>query len=208
MKSLRLLSPGLLLIAIAALTTAFTGSDAGHKTASTAWNIDPAHSNISFEVTHFFTPVSGKFEKYSSEIYFDPGNLPESSIDMEIEVNSINTGNQKRDNHLRSDDFFNAAEYPLITFSSDEIVKTGANTFVAKGSLTIKDVTKKIELPFTLLGMKDHPMREGVQVAGIKIDHRVDRTEYKVGVDDWASTAVIGDKVDISIALELNSTQN
>ena len=208
MKSLRLLTSGSLLAAFIALATAFTGSDAGHETTSTVWNIDPAHSNITFEVTHFFTPVSGKFEKYSSEIYFDPGNLPESSIDVEVEVNSINTGNQKRDNHLRSGDFFNAAEYPVITFSSDEIVKTGDNTFAAKGSLTIKDVTQKIELPFTLLGMKDHPMRDGVQVAGIKIDHQIDRTEFKVGVDDWASTAVIGDKVDISIALELNSTQS
>jgi len=208
MKSLRLLTSGLLLVAIAGLTTAFTGNNSGNETTATAWNIDPAHSNISFEVTHFFTPVSGKFEEYSSEIYFDPGNLSESSIDVEIKVNSINTGNQKRDNHLRSGDFFNAAEYPVITFSSDEIAKTGANTFVARGSLTIKDVTKKVELPFTLLGMKDHPMREGVQVAGIKIDHQVDRTEFKVGVDDWASTAVIGDKVDISIALELNSAQS
>lgn len=172
---------------------------------ATAWTIDKAHSNITFEVTHFFTPVNGQFPDYSSEIYFDRNNMEESSISVEVMVNSIDTDNQKRDGHLQSDDFFNAEKYPKMTFQSNSISKTGENEFVAKGELTIKDTTKNFELPFTLLGMQNHPMRENTQIAGIKSNFTLDRTTYGVGVGDWAAATVVGDEVDITLTLELNS---
>ncbi|WP_395275642.1 YceI family protein [Halalkalibaculum sp. DA384] len=177
--------------------------------AATAWEIDKAHSKISFEVTHFFTPVSGQFTDYNSDINFDPDNLGESSVDVEIQVSSIDTDNQKRDGHLQSGDFFNAAEYPTITFSSNEIVKkSGQNEFAAIGTLTIKDVSREIELPFTLLGIRDHPMQENTQLADIKFTHSINRNDYDVGTGDWVATAVVGGEVDITGTLELNSSSS
>lgn len=172
---------------------------------STPWELDKAHSTIQFSITHFFTPVNGRFEDYKTDITFDPNDLQNSSIDVEIPVSSINTQNQKRDDHLRSEDFFNTKKWSSITFKSGEIRKTGNNKFVAVGDLTIRDVTKEIELPFTLLGVMDHPMMEGTKVAGITASTSINRTDFGVGVGDWAATMVVGDEVKIDLNLELNS---
>jgi polyisoprenoid-binding protein YceI len=182
----------------------FTTLNSSAEADAMSWEIDPAHSNLSFQINHFFTPVTGKFKDYKADVNFSPDNLEESSIDIKIMVNSIDTDNQKRDGHLQSDDFFNAEKYPSITFSSDKITSAeGENMFTAHGELTIKDVTKQIKLPFKLLGIQDHPMKENTKVAGIKIDHQLNRTDYDVGVGDWAATAVVGDEVDLNIALEM-----
>ncbi len=120
-------------------------------------------------------------------------------------VNSIDTKNEKRDGHLKSEDFFNAEKWPYITFKSNKIESTGENKFVAHGTLTIKDVSKEIKLPFELLGVKDHPMQENSLVAGVTADTKLDRTTYNVGVGNWASDAVVGDEVTVDLMLELNS---
>lgn len=177
----------------------------GNSVLSDEWNIDTAHSNINFTITHFFTPVNGSFEEYSSEINFDPSDLENSNIDVTIPVSSINTKNERRDNHLKSEDFFNASEWPNIQFESNEIEQTGDNQFVAHGKLTIRDVTREFELPFELLGVMDHPMQEGKKVAGITASAQLNRTDYGVGVGDWAATAVVGDEVNIQLNLELTA---
>ncbi len=174
---------------------------------ATPWNIDRSHSAVNFTINHFFTPVDGNFDDYSAEIFFDPENLAGSSIEVTIPVESINTRNQRRDNHLRSGDFFNTAQWENITFQSRTIEQTGNNQFVAKGELTIRDVTREFELPFELLGVMNHPMRENVVVAGIVAETNLMRTEYGVGVGDWAATAVVGDRVNIRINLELTTNR-
>lgn len=173
--------------------------------AATAWQIDKTHSAINFSVRHFFTPVTGSFSDYEAVIHFDPENLEESNIDVTINVNSIDTKNARRDGHLQSEDFFGAEKWPTISFKSSEIQSTGENTFIAKGKLTIKDVTKDFELPFNLLGMGDHPMREGAKIAGITASATIDRSAFGVGTGDWASDAVVGDEVSVELLLELNS---
>ena len=190
---------------VIALTIFAVSSLALTKFAATSWTIDKAHSAINFEVTHFFTPVNGEFNNYEATVNFDPENLEESMIDVKIMVNSIDTDNERRDGHLKTADFFNAEKWPYITFKSTDIEKTGENQFVANGTLTIKDVSKEIALPFTLLGVKDNPMKENTLVAGITASTTVDRTDYTVGTGDWASDAVIGDEVTVDLNLELNS---
>ena len=175
------------------------------KYAATNWTIDKAHSAIIFKVTHFFTPVNGQFKDYEATVNFDPENLEESMIDVKIMVNSIDTDNERRDGHLKTADFFNAEKWPHITFKSSNIEKTGENEFVANGTLTIKDVSKEVELPFTLLGVQDNPMKENTLVAGITASTMVNRTDYTVGTGDWASDAVIGDEVTVDLNLELNA---
>lgn len=169
------------------------------------WSIDQAHSNINFSITHFFTPVDGSFEDYAANITFDPADLENSSIDVTIPVESINTENERRDNHLKSEDFFNASEWPDIHFVSNSIEQTGENQFVAHGELTIRDVTKQFDLPFELLGVMDHPMRENTKIAGIVASAQLNRIDYGVGVGDWAATAVVGDEVNIQLNLELTA---
>lgn len=173
---------------------------------STEWEIDSAHSAVNFTVNHFFTPVDGIFEDYDATVLFDPNDLEGSRLDVTIPVSSINTRNDRRDGHLQSEDFFNAEKWPNISFVSNSIESTGENEFVAVGELTIRDVTREFELPFTLQGVMDHPMQENTKVAGITADATLQRTDFGVGVGDWAATAVVGDEVKIKLNLELNSS--
>lgn len=173
---------------------------------ATAWEIDRAHSAINFTINHFFTPVDGTFSDYDATVYFDPENLGESSIDVTIPVSSVDTRNERRDGHLLSEDFFNAERWPNMRFVSNTIESTGDNKFVAKGEMTIRDVTREFELPFTLIGAMDHPMQENTTVAGITAQADLMRTDFGVGVGDWAATAVVGDKVSFQLNLELTTS--
>ena len=182
-------------------------TDTDKKADATAWQIDRAHSAVNFTINHFFTPVDGSFDDYQATVNFDPNNLEESSIDVTIPVESVNTRNERRDNHLKSEDFFNSSEWPNIRFISHNIESLGNNQFVAHGELTIRDVTHSFELPFELLGVMDHPMQENTKVAGIVADAELMRTDYGVGVGDWAATAVVGDRVNIRLNLELTASE-
>lgn len=186
---------------------ALFASDKTNQDNATAWQIDRSHSAVNFTISHFFTPVDGSFDDYQATVNFDPNNLEESSIDVTIPVESVNTRNERRDNHLKSEDFFNASEWSNIRFVSSNIELVGNNQFVAHGELTIRDVTHSFELPFELLGVMDHPMRENTKVAGIVANAELMRTDYGVGVGDWAATAVVGNKVNIRINLELTATE-
>lgn len=170
-----------------------------------SWTVDKPHSSINFSVRHFFTPVNGRFDDFQADVSFDVEDLENSHLDVTIPVGSINTQNEKRDNHLMSDDFFHSNEWPNIRFESQSIEQTGENQFVARGQLTIRDETRDFELPFELLGIMDHPMMENTKVAGITANTTLNRTDFGVGVGDWAATMVVGDEVDIQLNVELNS---
>jgi polyisoprenoid-binding protein YceI len=168
-----------------------------------AWAIDKAHSTVQFKVRHFFTPVPGSFDQFDGVIKFDPANLDGSSIDVNISVGSINTNNSDRDEHLRSADFFDTAGYPEMHFKSSSIRQEGENRYVAEGSLTIRDVTREIELPFEFLGAMEHPMRANTTVAGFRAEYQLMRTDFGVGSGSWAMTAVVGDEINIEILMEV-----
>ena len=174
---------------------------------ATQWQVDKSHSAVNFTINHFFTPVDGSFADYDATIHFDPENLAGSRIDVTIPVESIDTRNERRDNHLRSEDFFNTSQWSSIRFVSNSIENVSGNNYVAHGELTIRDITHSFELPFELLGVMEHPMRENTLVAGIVADAQLMRTDYGVGVGDWAATAVVGDRVNIRLNLELLAQQ-
>lgn len=203
MKILQKLILLLIAFAFAGLGNAFA-TDNDENTAA-EWEVDRAHSAVNFTVNHFFTPVDGTFDDFNAEIIFDPENLEASNINVTIPVESVNTRNDRRDNHLLSGDFFNAEQWPNITFVSHSIEQTGDNEYVANGELTIRDVTREFQLPFELLGVMEHPMQENTRVAGIVANSELMRTDYGVGVGDWAATAVVGDRVNITLNLELTS---
>jgi len=168
------------------------------------WEIDNVHSSVSFTISHFFTPVRGEFDKYSGVVKFDRENLEDSKAEFTVDISSINTKNQKRDNHLQSEDFFNVKKWPTMKFVSERFEKTGENEFLAHGKLTIRDVTKDVAIPLKLLGVRENLMKKGTLVGAFKVNYRLNRNEYGVGTGDWAATAVIGDEVDVTIFLEVN----
>ena len=173
------------------------------------WNVDPNHTEVTFEVRHFFTPVTGKFEDFDVDLLFDAESPENSRVSAVIDVASIDTNNERRDDHLRTDDFFNAERFPRITFESTSVRRTGENTFVATGPLTIKDVTRTVELPIRLLGIKDVPesMQEMIgaeRVASFQAELTIDRRDFGVGTGSWAETAVVGADVKIKLLVEAN----
>ena len=190
------------MIAVAVLSVA---SIAAVNMVATQWTIDKSHSSIKFEIRHFFSNVPGAFHEYDANVNFNPENLGESSIDVTIQVASVDTENERRDDHLRTADFFDAETWPTMTFTSSEIVSTGDNQFVAKGQLTIKETTVDFDLPFTLLGVMNHPWQENTQVAGIVSEFQLLRNDFGVGTGNYISDAVIGNEVNITLNLELNA---
>jgi polyisoprenoid-binding protein YceI len=175
-----------------------------------AWNIDAPHTEINFSVKHFFTPVTGTFRDFDIDLMFDADAPENSSVKVSINVASVDTNNERRDNHLRSPDFFNAEEYPKMTFESSSVRRVGPNQLVATGDLTINETTKEIDLAIDLLGVMDLPpemqeMLGGIaRIASFEASTKVDRREFEVGVANWAQTMIVGGDVEISVALEAN----
>ncbi|NKI27614.1 YceI family protein [Arenibacter sp. 6A1] len=168
------------------------------------WELDPHHTSVNFGVKHFFNTVNGIFQEKEGTFNFDESDLANSKFTFKVAVASIDTNNEKRDKHLRSEDFFNAAMYEYITFSSNKIEKTEGNNYQVTGDLTIKDVTKTVTIPFQVTGEMEHPMMEGTLIKGLSFNTSLNRTDYGVGTGDWGMTMVVGDKVNIEINMELN----
>jgi len=168
------------------------------------WKLDKNHTSVTFAVKHFFSTVNGNFTDYDGSFYFDPDKLSASKFTFRIPVSSINTNNKKRDADLVSDNFFNAEKYPEIKFVSTKFEKKSATEFIVHGDLTIKDVTKKVATAFTITGQMDHPMMKGSKILGLSFNTSINRTDYKVGTGNWATTMVVGDNVDVEINMELN----
>ncbi len=111
------------------------------------YNLDPAHSSIEFKVKHLMiTNVKGVFEKFKGTVFIDEKDISRSKVDVTIEMASVNTNIAKRDDHLRSPDFFDAAKFPTMTFVSTKVEGSGADKLKVTGNLTIKGVTKAVIL--------------------------------------------------------------
>lgn len=171
--------------------------------AASKWEIDPPHCYVGFSVGHILAPVQGVFNKFSGDILFDPDDLEGSRVEVAIEVDSLDTRNEKRDAHLKSGDFFAAAQYPRMVFKSSRIMAMGQGRYLARGDLTIKDVTKQIDLPFTFLGRMPNPMNSSQEVVGFTVRYTIDRLEYGVGEGHFYRLGMADKDVDLIIDLEL-----
>jgi polyisoprenoid-binding protein YceI len=180
-------------------------------TEQATWSTDAAHTEINFSVNHFFTPVTGSFEDYEVTLAYNDAHPEESSVEARINVASVNTGNQKRDEHLRSADWFEAEKYPYMTFKSDAVRRVADNQFIASGPLTIKGKSQQVELPITLLGTQKippqmQPMLSGTtEVASFQTSTAIDRGDFGVGVGSWAADMVVGNEIGIEILLEAHT---
>ena len=173
------------------------------QVAAQQWHLDTVHTNFFFDVKHTYATVRGQFMDFSGDVYFDPDHPEKSRFDFDIKVNSIDTKVGKRDTHLRSPDFFDAAKYPLITFESARVVSAGDNKYIVEGTLTIKDVSRDLALEFVYHGQKENPLKPGEIVAGLDTTLTIDRLEYHVGDGKFYKMGVVGKDVDILFTLEL-----
>ena len=167
------------------------------------WNADSNHSGILFEIKHIYSITRGHFSDFTGEVFFDPDNLEKSKFDFVVKVDSINTNNGKRDNHLRSDDFFAARKYPVMTFKSSRVSHAGGNKYILEGKMTIKDVTKDMVLEFIYWGQKENPFKNKEMVAGFDSRFKIDRLNYHVGDGKFYKMGVVGKDVDVLITLEM-----
>lgn len=167
------------------------------------WQIDKNHSNIYFQVRHTFVPVRGLFEDFSGTVDFDAARQKMRSINFQVQVDSINTNITKRDNHLRSDDFFAARQFPRMRFTSSKITPLDNHRYRVQGQLTVRSVTKEVEIECRFLGMQDNPLKKGQKVAGFEAEFSINRLDYNVGTGQFAKMGVVGEDVHILVALEL-----
>lgn len=169
-----------------------------------SWQIDQAHSHIQFAVRHMMiSTVRGEFEKFNGTIDFDPENPEQSQVSVRIDAASINTRQPDRDNHLRSADFFNVEEYPVLLFESKRIERLGDNRGRVVGDLTIRGVTREVVLDVEYAGMARSPW--GTTSAGFSATTTLDRKEWGLTWNQALETGgvLVGDKIKVNIEIEL-----
>jgi polyisoprenoid-binding protein YceI len=169
-----------------------------------AFRIDPGHSKVGFNVRHFFTRVPGHFNEFSGKILHDEKALAGSSVEVEIKTSSIDTDLERRDNHLRSPDFFAADSFPTIAFKSTRITPVEGDKFKIDGNLTIRGVTRPVTLDATFLGMGVVDSKTGAVRAGWEASTTVDRKDFGIVWNRMLDQggAMLGDDVNILIAVE------
>lgn len=176
--------------------------------AAQSWDLDMPHCSVNFTARHILSLVPGHFDRFHGQVQFDPKDLPGSSIKLVIEAASLTTGVEKRDDHLRSAEFFDAENYPEIVFESKEIRSINGTEYEAEGSLTMHGVTKNVIVPFTFLGIADHPAEECLFVLGFESVFTVSRLAYGVGNGAYAAKGLMGEFVNLQIYLELLRTKS
>jgi len=166
----------------------------------TTWAIDPTHSELNFRIRHLLGRVNGTFSRWSGVIVLDTTNWANSSVSVEIQTASIDTREPKRDQHLRSADFFAADSFPTITFRSTRVERRGNELRVA-GNLTMRGRTQ----PTTLVGRYEGTGKDpwGNQRVAFTASTTVDRQKYGVAWNNMVETgAMLGDDVTIDIAVQ------
>lgn len=170
--------------------------------AQTNWSFDKTHSNIGFTVTHMvIAEVSGSFKDADVKVSATSNDFDGASIEFVAKVASIDTQNEMRDGHLKSDDFFNAEKFPEIKFSG-KLVKSG-NAYNAVGKLTLRDVTKDVTFPVNYLGTIK---TEKFTKAGFKLTGAINRFDYNLKWNNKLENGglVVGETVQLSANIELN----
>ncbi|MBI4752728.1 MAG: YceI family protein [Acidobacteria bacterium] len=164
--------------------------------------IDPAHSTVGFSVEHMtVSQVTGKFTSLKGAIVHDEGDVTKSSVEVAIKAESVDTGIDGRDKHLRTADFFDVEKFPEITFKSSKVTKKGKNLFCT-GTFTMHGVSKEITIPFRLVGKVKDP--SGNQRIGFAGDLTLNRQDYGI---TWGKTLengglTVGNLVKITLNVE------
>jgi polyisoprenoid-binding protein YceI len=175
---------------------------AAPATAADVYTIDKNHSDVSFQIRHIVSKVRGRFADFEGTIQIDPSKPEASSVAFTIRTASIDTNQPKRDDDLRSENFFDAAKYPEITFQSTKIETAGKDRYAVTGKLAMHGVSREITLPVTFLGFMKDP--RGNERAGFELATTLNRLDYDIR---WnraleGGGALLGDDVDVTVNLE------
>ena len=176
------------------------------KNEVTKWTLDKAHSNVKFSVTHLVvSETEGTFKIFDGSMENSKPDYSDAKISFNVDVNSINTDNEKRDAHLKSDDFFNAEKYPAMKFESTSFTPDGDNKYKLTGNLTIRDITKPVTFDVTYGGIVN--AMGGTRV-GFKAKTTIDRFDYNLKWDKTIETGglVVSKEVNITVNAELKKS--
>lgn len=172
--------------------------------AQTKWATDPMHSFLNFSIKHLgISFVNGKMDHFDGRLDMKDQDVSTAKFDFTIDVKSINTGVEMRDNHLKSADFFDADTYGTMKFVSTQIQKIKGNQYQLTGNLTIKDVTKKVTFDLTYGGTSKDA--QGNEVVGFQGKTTIDRTAYNISYDPTGMA--VAKNVDLQVNLEFKKAQ-
>ena len=174
---------------------------------ATKWTVDKTHSNIKFAVTHMVvSTVEGNFKNFDGTVENSKPDFSDAVVNFTVDVTSVNTESEMRDNHLKGDDFFNSVKYPQMTFKSTSVKSLGGNKYQLNGNLTIRDVTKPVTFDVTYGGTVKTQM--GTK-AGFKAKTTINRFDYNLKWNNAleAGSLVVDKEVEIAINLELNQAK-
>jgi len=150
--------------------------------AQTTWNADPNHSRLAFTITHSgISDITGSFDEFKAVIVSNQPDFSDAKISLTTEVASINTHVGKRDDHLRSADFFEVEKYPKMTFESRSIKKIAENRYEVNGELTLHGITKPLTVTMVYRGTNTKPDDKTAQTAGIQITGTLKRLDFGIG---------------------------
>jgi len=172
------------------------------------WAVDPTHTSIKFTVSHLtVSEVEGRFGKFDGSIAATSPDFQNAQVNFTVDAASINTENDMRDKHLKSDDFFNAEKYPQMTFTSTSFKKVSGKNYALEGNLTIRDVTKKVKFAVVYGGTVVDPW--GNTKAGFKSTGKISRKEFKLlwNTLTEAGGAVVGDEVTMLLNFEFTKAK-
>jgi polyisoprenoid-binding protein YceI len=177
-------------------------AQAPRAAAPVTWAIDPVHSDASFKIRHVVSRVTGNIREWSGTIVADPANLSGGSVELTLNMASIDTHNEKRDGHLKSAEFFDVVKFPTATFKSTKVTAKG-NDLTILGDLTMKGVTKPVTLTAEFTGAAGEAVA-GKQKAGFHASAKINRLDWGVSWNRAAEGggAVLGDDVDLDFNIE------
>jgi polyisoprenoid-binding protein YceI len=188
------MTKALVLLSAAVALAAFT------PIADAVWKSDKVHSNIKFTITHLMvSDVEGSFKNFDAKITASQPDFADAAVELNADINSIDTENEQRDNHLKGADFFDAAKYPTFNFKSTSFKKVADKQYKVTGNLTLHGVTKEVTLDAKYRGTIQHPMSKK-NVAGFKVSGTIKRSDFGIGANYPA--AMLSDEVEFAANAE------
>ena len=166
------------------------------------YKVDSAHSNVGFDIRHMISTVHGQFNEYTASFSFDPKTQVLSNVAATINTTSIDTHNQKRDDHLRSPEFFNVGAFPAITFKSNKVIQKGKNQYLVSGMITLLGVSKPIVLKAEYTGSAKNPW--GQEVSGFSATGQINRQDFGMKWNKALDNGglLVGNEIKLSLQVE------
>jgi len=172
--------------------------------AADTYQFDKSHTTVGFQVRHIFTMLGGKFQDFSGTVKVDRASPEASSVEFTIQAATVFTNDAKRDEHLRTPDFFDVANHPTITFKSTSVKTAGENVYEVTGNLTMRGVTRQVTLPVRFLGEGKDPW--GNEKMGFELATTLNRKDFGINWNKALDQGgfVVGDEVKVQISVEAN----